>query len=70
MNISVYFAVEGIKLAHRQTQRDNMAPSPLPASQSGAGNMCIALLITKEHSPALYWTVGALRIYRSDDIKK
>lgn len=45
-----------------------MAPSPLPASNSGAGNTHIASLITKEHGPVLYQTFRALSIYPADDI--
>lgn len=52
-DISVYRAIEGIKLDCRRIQRERMVPSLLPKSRSEAGKTCITSLITKEHVPAL-----------------
>lgn len=50
-DISLYRTVEGIEL-NRQTHRDRVLPSPVPARRSGAGNERIASLITNGHAPA------------------
>lgn len=59
---------EGIELARCQTQRDQMVPSPLPESQSRAGNTRITSLIPKGYALAPYRTFRKLSIDPADDI--
>lgn len=47
-DMSVYRTVEGIEHAHYQTQREKMAPSPLPVSRSQASKTHISSLVTKD----------------------
>lgn len=62
--MSVYRTVEGIELARHQTQREKMAPSPLPVSQSQASKTHIASLVTKDLADLQLTLTGPSAYYK------